>query len=157
MKTFGARHGLEGESAAIETVKGELRSPDDEMRERVLGLRRDPYLCALMAAEMMKRPLEDRAAPRPRDHAVRILPGAFLRRRQRESKFMSLVDGKPKQSAPKVFPRREGQQEAVLRKKGKKTRHLSVAEVYEKLDQMIDKRLDRYEDVTDVSTADASL
>jgi hypothetical protein len=158
VKTFGARHGLEGESAAIETVKGELTIVDDEMRERVLGLRRDPYLCALMAAEMMKRDRSKIERRLGREITRSEFYLAHFFGVDSASKFMSLVDGKPKQSAPKVFPRAaKANKKLFFAKKGKKTRHLSVAEVYEKLDQMIDKRLDRYEDVTDVLTADASL
>jgi hypothetical protein len=32
-----------------------------------------------------------------------------------------------------------------------------VAEVFDKIDEMIDRRLERYEDVTAIVTADASL
>ncbi len=158
VKTFGARHGLEAEAAAIETVKGELAILDDGMRERVLGLRRDPYLSALMAAEMMKRDRSKIERRLGREITRSEFYLAHFFGVDSASKFMSLVDGKPKQSAPKVFPAAaKANKNLFFAKKGKKTRHLSVAEVYEKLDRMIDKRLDRYEDVTALATADASF
>jgi hypothetical protein len=74
------------------------------------------------------------------------------------SKFMSLVDDKPKKSAPREFPAAaKANKSLFFAKNGRKTRHLTVAEVYGKIDEMIDKRLTRYEDVATAATADASL
>ena len=42
-------------------------------------------------------------------------------------------------------------------KAGRKTCQLSVGEVYEKIDAMIDTRLDRYEGVVDLRVADVAL
>jgi hypothetical protein len=158
VKTFGDKHGLAEEAAAIETIKGELTIADSATRERVLGLRRDPYLSALMAAEMMKR---DRAKIERRLGREITRSEFYLAHFfgvDSASKFMALVDDKPKQSAPKVFPAAaKANKNLFFAKKGKKTRHLSVAEVYEKLDKMIDKRLDRYEDVAQIMTADADM
>ncbi len=42
-------------------------------------------------------------------------------------------------------------------KVGRKTKQLTVAEVYEKIDAMIDTRLDRYEGVLDLRVAEAAL
>jgi len=64
VRDFGAKHGLEAEAAAID---GELEVADAKMRERILGLRRDPYLSALFAAEMLKRDRERIAARIGRD------------------------------------------------------------------------------------------
>jgi hypothetical protein len=158
VKTFGARHGLAEAAAAIETVKGELTVSDPATREHVLGLRRDPYLSALMAAEMMKRDRSkiERRLGREITRSEFYLSHFFGV--DSASKFMSLVDGKSKQSAPKVFPAAaKANKNLFFAKAGKKTRHLSIAEVYAKIDQMIDKRLDRYQDVAAIMTADASL
>ena len=64
----------------------------------------------------------------------------------------------PKQSAPRNFPAAARANKSLFfDKKGKKTRQLSVAEVHRKLDEMIDRRLDRYEAVERVVTTEARL
>ncbi len=158
VKTFGAKHGLEAEADLIETIKGELTIADEAARDRVLGLRRDPYLSALMAAEMMKRDRSKIERRLGREITRSEFYLAHFFGVDSASKFMSLVDGKPQQSAPKVFPAAARANKSLFfEKNGKKTRQLSVAEVYDKLDRMIDKRLDRYEDVAAMMTADASF
>jgi hypothetical protein len=158
VKTFGAKHGLEAEADLIDTIKGELTIADEAARDRVLGLRRDPYLSALMAAEMMKRDRSKIERRLGREITRSEFYLAHFFGVDSASKFMSLVDGKPQQSAPKVFPAAARANKSLFfEKNGKKTRQLSVAEVYDKLDRMIDKRLDRYEDVAAMMTADASF
>ena len=158
VRTFGARHGLAMEAAAIETVNGQLTVPNEEMRAHILGLRRNPYISALMAAEMMKR---DKAK-------IESRLGRKLSRSEfylshffgvdSASKFIALVDDTPKKSAPSVFPAAARSNKALFfAQDGKKTRQLTVAEVYGRIDTMIDKRLDRYEDVSARATAEASL
>ena len=158
VRTFGAQHGLAMEAAAIETVNGQLTVPNEEMRAHILGLRRNPYISALMAAEMMKR---DKAK-------IESRLGRKLSRSEfylshffgvdSASKFIALVDDTPKKSAPSVFPAAARSNKALFfAQDGKKTRQLTVAEVYGRIDTMIDKRLDRYEDVSTRATAEASL
>jgi hypothetical protein len=157
VRSFGAKHGLVAEAAAIKRKAGKLSIPDAAMREHVLGLRRDPYLSALMAAEMMKRDRErvERRLGRPISRSEFYLAHFFGV--NSASKFMALLDGKPKQSAPRVFPAAaRANRTLFFAKKGRKTRHLSVAEVYSKIDGMIDKRLDRYEGVM-TAVSDASF
>jgi hypothetical protein len=152
VRNFGPKYGLAAEAAAISTENGQLTIADDGMRDHVLGLRRDAYLSALMAAEMMKR---DRA--RIEQHlGRRITRSEFYLAHffgvQSASRFMALLDGKPKQSAPRVFPAAARANRALFfTKQGRKTRQLTVAEVYDKLDEMIDQRLDRYEDVKTIA------
>jgi hypothetical protein len=155
---FGAKHGLEAEAQAIEFTNGQYAIPDETMREHVLDLRRDPYLSALMAAEMKKRDREliERRLGRTISRSEFYLAHFFGV--NSASKFMSLLDDKPKQSAPRVFPAAARANKALFyAKQGRKTRHLTVSEVFDKIDEMIDKRLERYEDVATVATADASL
>jgi hypothetical protein len=158
VKTFGPKHGLSEEAAAIQTVDGQLSIADEAMRERILDLRRDPFLSALMAAEMMKR---DRATMERRIGRAITRSEFYLAHFfgvDSASKFVSLLDDKPKQSAERVFPRAAKANKALFfAGNGRKIRHLTVAEVYKKIDGMIDKRLDRYEDVTMITTAGANL
>jgi hypothetical protein len=160
IQRFGARHGLTAEAEAIQTVNGQLTVEDGAMKDHILDLRRDPYLSALMAAEMKKRDREliERRLGRTISRSEFYLAHFFGV--NSASKFMSLLDDKPKQSAPRVFPAAARANKSLFfTKSGKKTRQLTVAEVFSKIDEMIDKRLDRYEDVQVVATAsaDASL
>ena len=122
------------------------------MREHVLGLRRDPYLSALMAAEMMKR---DRAKIERRlgrdHHPLRVLSGAFLRRRQREQVHVAPRRQARSRARRAVFPAAaKANKTLFFAKKRQEDAPTAVAEVYDKLDEMIDERLDRYEDVAAV-------
>ncbi|MBB4041184.1 hypothetical protein GGR34_002847 [Microvirga flocculans] len=158
VRAFGPVHGLIAEAEAIENAAGKLAVADDTMREHILGLRRNPYISALMAAEMMKR---DKAK----------IEGRLGRQLSRSefylshffgvdsaSKFIALVDDAPKKSARDAFPAAAKSNKSLFfTKDGKKTRQLSVAEVYNKIDGMIDKRLNRYVDVSARATADASF
>jgi hypothetical protein len=149
VRSFGPAHGLVAEAQAIESAAGKLSVPDETMREHIFGLRRNPYISALMAAEMMKR---DKAK----------IEGKLGRKLSRSefymshffgvdsaSKFIALVDDTPKKSAPDAFPAAAKSNKSLFfTKDGKKTRQLSVAEVYGKIDDMIDKRLNRYGDVS---------
>src|SRR4029078_12072148 len=130
---------------------------NDAMREHILCLRRNPYISALMAAEMMKR---DKAK-------IEARLGRKLTRSEfyishflgvdSASKFIALVDDTPKKSAPDAFPAAAKSNKSLFfTKDGKKTRQLSVDEGYDKIDRMIDKRLNRYEAVSARATADAS-
>ncbi|MBJ6128065.1 transglycosylase SLT domain-containing protein [Microvirga splendida] len=149
VRSFGPAHGMIAEAKAIESNGGKLSVADETMREHILGLRRNPYISSLMAAEMMKR---DKAK----------IEGRLGRKLSRSefymshffgvdsaSKFIALVDDTPKKSAPAAFPAAAKSNKSLFfTKDGKKTRQLSVAEVYGKIDDMIDKRLNRYGDVS---------
>jgi hypothetical protein len=149
VREFGARHGLHAEAAAIELVEGEPRVADDATRERILGLRRNPYLSAVMAAELLKkdRALIEQRIGRELRHTEFYLAHFFGV--DAAGRFMELLDGKPKQSAPRVFPQAaKANKPLFFARQGKKTKDLSVAEVYEKIDRMIDARIGRYRSVT---------
>lgn len=158
IRSFGEQHGFGAEVAAIRVVGGQLTVTNAEMRTHILGLRRNPYVSALMAAEMMKR---DRAKIEGR-LGRQITRSEFYFSHffgvDSASKFMVLVHGKPKQSASRVFPAAARANKSLFyAKKGRKTRQLTVTEVYKKIDGMIDRRLERYEDVSALATADAAL
>ncbi len=149
VRDFGPRHGLAAESTAIEARGGQLSIADAEVRERVLALRRDPYTAAVMAGEMMKR---DRARVEQR-------LGRELKRSEcylahffgaaSAGRFMALADGKPKQSAAAAFrSAAQANRSLFFARNGKKLRGLTVAEVYARLDDMIDRRLDRFRTVS---------
>jgi len=158
VRSFGPKYGLIMEASSIEKQGIKLSVSDEAKREHILGLRRNPYISALMAAEMMQR---DKAK-------IEARLGRKLSRSEfylshffgvdSASKFIALVDDKPKKSAKSVFPRAAKSNKSLFyAKDGKKTRQLSVSEVYGKIDTMIDKRLSRYEDVSSRVTAEAEF
>src|SRR4051794_6225886 len=162
IRDFGPRYGMEFAAASVETVNGQVAIPSEQTREWVLGLRRNPYLSAVLAARMLKREKAKierrigRSLERSEFYLLHFL-GA-----ESAGKLLELVSGKPKQSAPKVFPAAAKAnktlffvQETV--KKKTKTRQLTVAEVYGKIDRMIDARLDRYEGVSAFAPVPASF
>src|SRR4051794_10710964 len=53
LRRYGPKHGYAAEAEAIQVVQGRSKVSDSDERERILNLRRDPYLSALMAGEMM--------------------------------------------------------------------------------------------------------
>lgn len=173
---FGERHGLKDEATAIQNDDGETWVKDRKMRKRILGLRHDPYLSAVMAAEMLKK---DRAT-------IELKIGRKLRQSEyylphffgvdAATRLMELVENKPERIARKVFPKAARANKslfyvkttkiktAIKRKgKGKKRRHvkvkvrvrvlrpLSVVEVYEKIHGLIDNRLGRYRDMEETA------
>jgi hypothetical protein len=157
VRSFGPLHGLIAEAQAIVGSGAKIDVTDGAMRQHILGLRRNPYISALMAAEMMKR---DKAK-------IETKLGRRLSRSEfylshffgvdSASKFIALVDDTPKKSARDAFPAAAKSNKSLFfTKDGKKSRQLSVAEVYDRIDDMIDKRLNRYEAVSALATADAS-
>jgi hypothetical protein len=149
VRSFGHLHGLAAEAEAIVGSGARIDVADGTMRAHILGLRRNPYISALMAAEMMKR---DKAK-------IETKLGRKLSRSEfylshffgvdSASRFIALVDDTPKKSARDAFPAAAKSNKSLFfTKDGKKTRQLSVAEVYGKIDDMIDKRLNRYEAVS---------
>lgn len=158
VRSFGAKYGYSAEAAAIETTGGQLSVPDEEMREHILGLRRNPYISALMAGELKMRDTATLEGKLGRKISRSEFYLSHFFGVDRARKFMSLLDGKPKQSASRVFPAAAKANKALFyQQNGRKTRQLTVAEVYEKIDSMIDTRLDRYEGVVGLRVEAAAL
>jgi hypothetical protein len=157
VRSFGPKHGLLAEAKAIEIVNGKPAAQDEAMRGHILGLRRNPYISALMAAEMMKRDKAKIEGKLGRKLSQSEFYLSHFFGVDSASKFIALVDDTPQKSAPDAFPAAaKANKSLFFAKTGNKTRQLSVAEVYGKIDSMIDKRLDRYSDVS-TRSADASF
>jgi hypothetical protein len=157
VREFGAKHGLPEEAAAIDIIDGEPKVLDEAMRERILGLRRDPYFAAVMAAELLKKDRISIAQRIGRDLRQSEFYLVHFFGVEAAGKFMKLLDGKPKQSAPRVFPHAaKANKPLFFARQGKKLKHLTVAEVYQRIDRMIDSRIGRYRDVTTVMSPGGS-
>ena len=146
VRSFGPMHGLIAEAESIAGAGAKIAVENETMREHILGLRRNPYISALMAAEMMKRDKTKIEAKLGRKLSRSEFYLSHFFGVDSASKFIALVDDTPKKSARDAFPAAAKSNKSLFfTKDGKKTRQLSVAEVYDKIDDMIDKRLNRYE------------
>jgi hypothetical protein len=149
VRSFGPKHGLIMEAAAIEGPTGRLSVSDETKREHILGLRRNPYISALMASELMQRDKQKIETRLGRKLSRSEFYLSHFFGVDSASKFIALVDDKPKKSAGSAFPAAARSNKSLFfTKDGKKTRELTVSEVYGKIDTMIDKRLNRYEGVS---------
>jgi len=146
VRDFGARHGLKKEAQAIVWVDDELVVADPAERARILELRREPYISALLAAEMLKRDASRiaRRIGRELNHGETYL-AHFLGPDDAE-RFMEKVVDEPNSVAAKLLPKPARANKPIFfGKSGSKG--LSIAEVHQKFQAMMNLRLDRYRDV----------
>ncbi|MGU3360479.1 transglycosylase SLT domain-containing protein [Methylobacterium sp. M6A4_1b] len=148
IRTYGARHGLAEEAGAVKGRGSAITIADEAMRSRVLRLRQDPYVAALMAGELINRDkgrIEQRIG---RDLSTAELYFAHFLGTASAGRFLALNAEKPGQVAQQVFKAAAKANRSLFTEKaGKGRRSLTVAEVREKIGGMIDRRLDRYEGV----------
>lgn len=157
VKDFGAKHGLRKEAKAIAWVDDELVVADGAEKARILELRREPYISALLAAEMLKRDRERIARRIGRDltHGETYL-AHFLGPDDAE-RFMEKVVEEPGTAAAKLLPKPARANKPIFfARSGRKQKSLSVAEVHRKFKAMMDLRLDRYRNVQQVADATIS-
>ncbi|KAB1070664.1 transglycosylase SLT domain-containing protein [Methylobacterium planeticum] len=149
IRDFGARYGYESEASAVTGRGAGITVTGEAMRERVLGLRRDPYVAALMAAELIKRDRARIEARIGRDLKTSELYLAHFLGTTSAGRFLALSAEKPEKDAQKEFRSAARANRSLFTEKaGKGRRSLTVAEVYERIDGMIDRRLSQYEGVT---------
>jgi hypothetical protein len=151
LRDFGADHGLAREAAAIESDL----SPRE--RTRILDMRKNPYLAAVMASEMLKKDAADIGQKLGRDLTTEEIYLAHFLGPGDAYKFLAKVDSQPKAVAAKLLPKpARANRPIFFARSGRKSKSLSVAEVHRKLEQSMGLRLDRYRNVTDaVPTATA--
>lgn len=159
VRDFGARHGLAAEAALVsEDASGKPVIADPAERARVLDLRRDPYLSALMAGEMLKRDATRIAQTIGRELSLgEIYLAHFLGPDDAES-FLSKVVDKPKAAAAALLPGPARANRSIFfaagsgrGRRARKAASLSVAQVHEKFEAMMSARGDRYRDVQSVA------
>ena len=136
------------EAAAIAWADDELVVADAGERARILDLRREPYISALLAAEMLKRDAQRIGRRIGRE----LTPGEtylahFLGPDDAE-RFMEKVVGDPDTIAATLLPKpAKANKPIFFASVGRKQKGRSIAEVYQKFQAMMDMRLDRYRDV----------
>ncbi|WP_052763734.1 transglycosylase SLT domain-containing protein [Microvirga massiliensis] len=147
---FGAKYGLDREVKAILRVGNQFTVPDPEERARILDLRREPYLSALMAGEMLKRD-----TLRIEKRIGRYLTGGeiylvhFLGPAGAQA-FIDRVEGNPELAAAEILPApAEANKSIFYDKDGAR----SVAEIHKIFEEMISTRLNRYQEVRRITPA----
>ena len=158
VRRYGGKHGLGAEAEAIAVADGRCAVSDAEMRERILRLRRDPYIAALMAGEMISTHREILAGHVARDPTFSELYMAHLLGIQGAKRFVALLGEEPHKSAPKAFPRAARHNGPLFYGRsdtGGRTA-LSLAELQERLDLLIDERVARYAELRGQAIAPAA-
>ena len=118
----------------------------------VLDLRNDPYISGLMAGELIKRDRSRIEARIGRELKTTELYLAHFLGTASAGKFLSLSAEDPDKVAKAAFGRAARANRAIFtEKEGGKRRSLTVAEVHEKLDGMIDRRLSQYQAIADLA------
>ncbi|WP_158266662.1 transglycosylase SLT domain-containing protein [Alsobacter soli] len=146
---YGARHGLAFEASSIDTTGDKPTVKDPELRERILDLRRDPYIAAVMASELMKRDRAQVAFRIGRDLKPAELYLTHFLGPQDAATLLELQRNKPGLAAAREFPAAARANKTIFyARKGRRLRPLSVAQVYDSIDSMIGMRLARYTGVT---------
>jgi Transglycosylase SLT domain len=147
LRSFGWRHGHEQEAKAIQGDDKETRVVPQK-RAELLRLRNDPYLSAVLAAEMLKHDGEGIASHlgRPLTQGETYLIH-FLGPEDAE-RFMKKMDDDPRASAAALLPKAAKANKPIFyERQGRRMKDRSVREVHEAFEAMMDKRTSRYEDV----------
>ena len=155
VREFGSRYGLAQEAALIVNDANDKPSvADPSERARILELRRDPYLSALMAGEMLKRDAARIALRIGRELSLgEVYLAHFLGPDDAEA-FLAKVVDKPKAAAAQLLPGPARSNRSIFFAAGRgrrKAASLSVAQVHEKFEAMMSARGERYRDVRAVS------
>ena len=160
VRDFGARYGLDKEAAAITADANDKPTiADPAERARVLELRRDPYLSALLAGEMLKRDAARISQRIGRELSLgEVYLAHFLGPNDAEE-FLANVVNKPAAAAAALLPGPARANRSIFfaanrwigRGRHRKPASLSVAQVHEKFEAMMSARGTRYQNVRAVS------
>lgn len=152
IRQYGAKHGLADEAAAVKGHGAGITIADAALRKRVLDLRNDPFVSGLMAGELIKRDRSRIEARIGRELKTTELYLAHFLGTASAGKFLSLSAEDPDKVAKAAFGRAaRANRNIFTAKDGGKRRSLTVAEVHEKLDGMIDRRLNQYQAIADLA------
>jgi Transglycosylase SLT domain len=140
-------YGFAAAAEAISYVNGELEV-ETKSRDWVMSLRTDPYFSALMAGELIKDVERALQAVGERELAEAELYLAHFLGASSAVRFLEVLDQDPNMKASKLFPKAARANAGLFMEgKGRKRRPVSVAELYDKIDSKIVRRLDRYEGI----------
>lgn len=141
VRDFGPRHGLAQEAAAVEGAPDKPAIADPRLRDRVLALRNDPWLSALLAAEMLKRDTTEIARSIGRDlTAGETYLTHFLGPRN-ANLFMDKLAEKPALPAAQLLRKPAQANRSIFFARGKAK---PLSDVHAKFEEMIGARVERY-------------
>lgn len=156
VKQYGAAHGLAAEADMVEVGESGHEVADPQQRQRILEMRRDPYLSAVLAAEMLKNDSARIAGKIGREltHGE-IYIAHFLGPDDAET-FMRKVVATPGAVAASLLPKPAKANRPIFYAAGRrKPRGLSIAQVHRKFEDMIGLRSERYRSVAGMGPAGA--
>ncbi|HEX2510901.1 MAG TPA: transglycosylase SLT domain-containing protein [Microvirga sp.] len=143
-----ATHGFAKAAEALRTVDDEVVLTDEGKRSWLLGLKRDPYFSALMAGELINDIQRELQSEGERELAEAELYLAHFFGAKAAVQFLRALDEQPDAVAAKLFPKAARANLGLFsEKKGRKRRSLTVAELYDRIDGKIIRRLNRYDAV----------
>jgi hypothetical protein len=144
----GATHGFTAAAAAIKMVDDDPVLVDESQRSWILGLKRDPYLSALMAGELIRDIARELQANGERELTEAELYLAHFFGASSAIRFLAALDENPDASATRLFPRAAKANAGLFSEKaGKKRRSVTVSELYDRIDSKIVRRLNFYDKV----------
>ena len=156
VRDFGPQHGLDKEAAAIDSSDGPPSIADPAARRRILGLRNDPYLSAILAAEMLKHDAARIATRIGRELSDGETYLAHFLGPSDAEKFITKLVSEPRYAAPKLLPKPARANRSIFFVAAKrKAGGLSVADVHKKFETMMDLRAERYKDVEKLTNVSA--
>ncbi|MBB3018675.1 hypothetical protein FHR70_001729 [Microvirga lupini] len=142
-----ADYGFKAAADAIRYVNGEL-AVEAKDRDWIMSLRTDPYFSALMAGELIKDVERALQAQGERELAEAELYLAHFLGASSAVRFLEVLDQDPNMKASALFPKAARANAGLFMEgKGRKRRAVSVAELYNKIDSKIVRRLDGYEGI----------
>jgi hypothetical protein len=140
-----AQYGFTAAAEAVSTVDGVATIIDQKTREWVLGLRQDPYFSALMASELVKDVQRALQSEGERELSEAELYLAHFFGASSAVTFLRTLDEEPDTIAARLFPKAAKANRTLFTdKEGRKRRSVTVAEFFEKINQKIVTRVDRY-------------
>jgi hypothetical protein len=116
LRRYGPKHGYRAEAKAIRIVRGRPVVANSTERERLLSLRRDPYLSGLMAGELITTHRQILAGKVARDPAFAELYMAYALSLNGANRFMERLRDRP------------GPSEAVSARPGRRISSRATAE-----------------------------
>jgi hypothetical protein len=141
-----ASYGFTAAAEAVRMVNDEVVVADESKRNWVLGLKRDPYLAAVMAGELIKDVQRALQAEGERELAEAELYLAHFFGPKAAVRFLKALDEEPDAVAARLFPKAAKANLGLFsEQKGRKRRSITVAELYDRIDSKILRRLNRYD------------
>ena len=141
-----ASHGFTGAADAVRMVGEDAVLADESKRSWILSLKRDPYLAAVMAGELINDIQRALQAEGERELAEAELYLAHFFGAKAAVRFLKVLDEQPDAVAAKLFPKAAKANLGLFsEQRGRKRRSITVSELYDRIDDKISRRLNRYD------------